>query len=135
MLWKMLADAALATHAAWVLAVVLGPIWCWRRPKWRAAHLAMLAVTMAFSVVPEGCPLTYLENHFLSKADPAASYPGSFLAHYMGRIVYWEAPESSEWAFAAATGIWFFCWTALYVWLWWREGAFGRPKAVTPRRR
>jgi hypothetical protein len=36
------------------------------------------------------CPLTHLEVWLRSKHDPALTYSGSFIIHYLERIVYIE---------------------------------------------
>lgn len=118
MLWKLLADLVLAAHAAWVIFNVLGPLWCWKRPAWRAAHLATLGLTLLFMAFTGGCPLTDLENRLLARADPAAVYPGGFIAHYLGRLVYWEVSPGT---LGAATGAWFALWLGVYAWMRRRE--------------
>lgn len=105
-----LAHAALAAHAAWVLAVLLLPLVAWRRRRWRAVHLSMMGATVLFALVFGGCPLTFLENRLWSAAGEAA-YRESFLAHWLERLVYWEVPQA--WLTAASAG-WFALWAAVY---------------------
>jgi hypothetical protein len=119
MIWKLLADAVLAFHAAWVLAIVLGPLWCWKRPGWRWVHLAMMAVVILFGAVLGDCPLTDLENQLGMRANSSFTYPGGFLAHYvLEGIVYWDLPQ---WVLTAACAIWLAGWGAGYAFLWRRE--------------
>lgn len=116
--WKLLADLVLAAHAAWVTFNVLGPLWCWKRPAWRAAHLATLGLTVLFMAFTGGCPLTDLENHLLARADPAAAYTGGFIARLMRKLVYWEVSPAT---LRAATGAWLALWLGIYAWMWRRE--------------
>lgn len=118
MIWSLLADLVLAVHASWVLFVVFGPLWCWRRPRWRAVHLLMMALTLLFMAFWGGCPLTDLENRLLSSADPAGPYAGGFIAHYLALIVYWDIPAK---AIGLAATLWFLGWGAVYWRLWRRE--------------
>ncbi len=118
MLWRILSDLLLAAHAGWVLFNVFGPLWCWKRPRWRLVHLGTMALTLGFMVFMGGCPLTDLENYFLRRSDPAAAYLGGFIAHYLGRIVYWEV---SPGAIGLATVVWFVGWLIAYLRLWIKE--------------
>ncbi len=113
--WKLLADIVLAVHAAWVLFNVLGPLWCWKRPAWRVAHLATLASTMLVMAIRGVCPLTDLENYFLARSAPSAPYTGGFIARFLGKLVYWEVTPG---ALAAATGFWLILWLGIYARLW-----------------
>ncbi len=39
------------------------------------------------------CPLTYLENYLRSTYGASGPYLGSFIAHYLERIIYLDLPE------------------------------------------
>jgi len=112
---KLLADLVLAVHAAWVAFNVLGPLWCWNRPAWRAAHVATLGLTVMFMAFTGGCPLTDLERRLLARTGPGAAYAGGFIAHYLEKVVYWDV---SPGALGAATGAWFVLWLGIYAWMW-----------------
>lgn len=117
--WKLLAHTVLLLHAAWVLFNVLAPLWCWKRPRWRTAHLCTLVLTLLFFIASRACPLTDLEDFLLRKADPAAGgYPGGFTAGWLARLVYWDVPPGT---IGAATAAWFALWLGVYAWLW-RKG-------------
>jgi len=112
----ILGDLVLAIHAAWVLTVVLAPLWAWRRPWLRWVHLGMMAVTVGFGVTTGVCPLTDLENWLWSRSEAPQAFSGSFLHHYIWELVYWRVPQ--VWL-NVASGLWFGLWVAVYVWLWW----------------
>lgn len=118
--WKLLADLVLAAHAAWVTFNVLGPLWCWKRPAWRVAHLATLASTALILALRGVCPLTDLEKYFLARSAPSASYEGGFIARFLEKLVYWEVTPGG---LAAATGFWLVLWLGIYARLWRRERA------------
>lgn len=118
MRWKILGDLVLAVHSLWVLAVLLGPLWCWRRPFWRLVHLGMMALTLLFSATLGACPLTYLENWLWLKAEGTPAYPGSFLSYYLWNLVYWDVPPF--WLDLASAS-WFFVWAFAYGRLWLKE--------------
>jgi len=84
---SMLADAVLALHALFIAFALAGGLLALRWP--RLAWLHLPAVGWAVCVVTMGwvCPLTRLENH-LRRLGGLAPYPGDFLAHYLGVLVY-----------------------------------------------
>lgn len=95
--YKILADMVLFAHFAWIVFMLAGffltaaafrynRIFSWR--LFRVFHLAGIACVCLLAVLGKPCPLTLLENTLAAKYDPGIVYPGSFLAHYMGRLVY-----------------------------------------------
>ena len=104
--YQLLADAVLALHVAIVLFVVGGLVvviagnllaWRWVNAMWfRLAHLGAIAIVVAQSWFGIICPLTTLEVWLRAKAR-AESYGGSFVEHWLQRILYYEAPA---WVFA-----------------------------------
>jgi polyferredoxin len=106
--FRILADAVLVTHAAFVAFVVIGLAliliggargWHWVRNPWlRVGHLAAIVVVVAQAWLGIACPLTALEMRLRARAGEAV-YPGSFIAHWLEQALYYEAPE---WAFALA---------------------------------
>ena len=104
--YQLLADAVLALHVAIVLFVVAGLAvviagnllaWRWVNAMWfRLAHLGAIAIVVALSWFGIICPLTTLEMWLRAKAR-AETYGGSFVEHWLQRILYYEAPA---WVFA-----------------------------------
>ena len=104
--YQLLADAVLALHVAIVLFVVGGLVvviagnllaWRWVNAMWfRLAHLGAIAIVVAQSWFGIICPLTTLEMWLRAKAR-AETYGGSFVEHWLQRILYYEAPT---WVFA-----------------------------------
>jgi hypothetical protein len=107
-LYPLLADAVLALHVAVVVFVVGGLVlivagnlrgWRWVNAPWlRVAHLVAIAIVVAEAWTGRVCPLTSLEMWLRAKAG-AAAYTGSFIEHWLQRILYYEAPA---WAFVLA---------------------------------
>lgn len=54
----------------------------------RTLHLA--GIIFVFSLEAEGkyCPLTLLENHFYIKSGSSPAYAGSFIIHYLEKLIY-----------------------------------------------
>ena len=101
-----LADLVLLLHFMVVLFVVgsllliaLGGVrgWHWVRNPWfRLGHLLAIGVVAAQAWLGMVCPLTTLEMA-LRMAAGERTYAGSFVAHWLGRLLYYQAPL---WVFA-----------------------------------
>lgn len=106
--YALAADVVLIAHFAIVLFIVggLGAIllgnargWAWVNGwGFRLAHLAAIGIVVAQAWLGELCPLTTLES-WLRVQSGAAPYEKSFIAHWVHRLIFFEAPL---WAFTAA---------------------------------
>ena len=104
----MAADAVLLLHVLFVLFVVLGLLliftgrflsWSWVRNPWfRVVHLAAVALVVLQSWLGIICPLTNWEMTLRARAGDAV-YGGSFIAHWLGELLYYQAPP---WVFAVS---------------------------------
>lgn len=100
------ADAILLLHVLFVLFIVVGLVlifvgsayrWAWIRNPWfRLLHLISIGVVALQSWFGILCPLTTLETSLRIKAG-AVGYSGTFISHWLGVILYYEAPT---WVFA-----------------------------------
>lgn len=100
--YQLLADVVLILHVAVVGFVVGGLIciivgnlrgWHWVNGfGFRLAHLAAIAVVVAEVWVGAICPLTSVEMWLRAKAQ-VPTYAGSFVEHWLQRILYYEAPS------------------------------------------
>ena len=103
---RSLADIVLIAHATFVafvivrlLLILLGGCcrWNWIRNPWfRASHLAAITLVVAQSWLGFICPLTTLEMALRQRAGDE-TYTGTFVAHWLQELLYYEAPP---WAFA-----------------------------------
>lgn len=87
MIYRILADLAVAIHVAFVLFVVLGglPVLRWR---WVAlVHLPAAVWGALIEFLGWVCPLTYLENE-LRRRSGDAGYGGGFVEHYLAPVLY-----------------------------------------------
>lgn len=101
------ADAVLVVHGLFVVFVVAGLVlilaggalgWRWvRSPPFRVAHLVAIAVVAVQAWVGATCPLTTLEND-LRRGAGGRGYEGGFIAHWVERLLYHDAPA---WVFTA----------------------------------
>src|SRR5574341_969676 len=73
MLYKILADSVIFFHLIWIIFILVG-----------------IFYVGSLSVLGKYCPLTILENKLREQVSPEQIYPGSFIAHYLEKIVYPE---------------------------------------------
>lgn len=101
MLWaRVLADLVVLVHVAWVAFIVLGLAavligvargWSWVRNAWfRGAHLAMIGVVVAESLLGVVCPLTAWEQRLRALGGQSA-YTGDFLGYWAHRLLFVRA--------------------------------------------
>src|SRR6188474_2502269 len=101
----LLADAILVLHFAFVLFVVAGLLLTWigyfagwkfvRNPWFRGAHLLAMAVVVAESLFGVICPLTKWEGALRLKAGEDPAYAGSFIQHWVHRVMFFEISEQT----------------------------------------
>jgi hypothetical protein len=85
--YRVLADLVVALHFGFVLFVVFGGLFVFRR-RWTAWLHVPAAVWGALIEVSGGiCPLTPLEN-WLRRESGAAGYSGGFIEHYILPVLY-----------------------------------------------
>ena len=87
MIWSLLADSLVTLHFAFTAFVIFGGFLTWRWPRVAFVHLPALAWGCWVEVSHSICPLTPWENH-LRHLGGEAGYQGSFLAHYLVRVLY-----------------------------------------------
>lgn len=89
--WSLVADLVVLLHLLWIVFLIFGAIpgarWAW--VKWM--HLAALAFSVLLQVFGWICPITHLEV-WLRRTGGAQPYEGSFIGHYLERIVYAPLP-------------------------------------------
>ena len=97
------------------LAIVVGGPRGWpvvRSLALRAAHLALMLLIALQAWLGRLCPLTGWEQALRSRAGQD-TYGGSFIQHWLSRLIFFEAPW---WAFVAA----YTTFSALVLAGWWR---------------
>lgn len=105
---SLLADVILALHVGIVLFVIFGLlailIGGWRRWAWtrnfafRISHLLLMVFIAAQAWLGQLCPLTIWEQALRRHAGQQA-YAGSFIEHWLSRLIFFQAPW---WTFVAA---------------------------------
>ena len=108
MVSHILATTVLLLHFAFVVFAIFGGIAILYR-RWVAwLHLPAVLWSSVVNLAGFVCPLTPLENRFLAAAGQAG-YPGGFIEHYIGALVY---PAGMTRAVALTAGISILVWNA-----------------------
>jgi hypothetical protein len=102
--YRIAADLVLAVHWSFVVFVVAGLAlvlagglrgWSWVRNPWfRLGHLLAIGVVATQAWLGALCPLTTLEMALRSRAGGAV-YTGSFIAHWMRTLLYYDVPPQA----------------------------------------
>ena len=90
MLYKIFADFVVLVHFLWILFLIFGALLGVRNKAIKCIHLSGLLFAILIQVFGWYCPLTHLEFWLRSRHNPSIAYAGSFIIHYMERLVYLE---------------------------------------------
>jgi hypothetical protein len=118
-----LADAILVVHTGIVVFVVAGAAailigawrgWAWVHGfAWRLTHVVLMAFIALQAWRGALCPLTVWEQALRTRAGQPV-YAGSFVAHWLSRVLFYDAPW---WAFVAAYSAFALLVIGLWVWV------------------
>ncbi len=89
MLYKVLADVAVAVHLLFIVFVLFGGFLTFRWPRVAWSHVPSFLWGGGIALVGWVCPLTYLE-HDLRAKGAAEGYATSFVEAYVLPLVYPE---------------------------------------------
>jgi len=98
MAYKIFADVIIVAHFLYILFMLLGflltiyAVLFWEKffDRWlfRSLHLLGIFYVASLSILGKYCPLTILENELRLRYEISAVYSGSFIVHYLERLVY-----------------------------------------------
>ena len=97
MVYRILANIVVLIHLILVLFMIHGFFFTifalFKKElldKWllRTTHLIGISCVVIINILDKSCPLTIWENILRAKYDPSATYPGSFIASYLVKILY-----------------------------------------------
>jgi hypothetical protein len=104
--YLLAADALLVLHLLVVIYIGAGLLliyaggllgWSWVRNPWfRLTHLIAIGIVVVQAWAGALCPLTVWEQALRRRAGDV-TYSGSFIAHWIGELLYYDAPM---WVFA-----------------------------------
>ena len=87
MLFRILADAVMSAHFAFIVFVIFGGLLALKWPKAVWVHLPCFLWGVTIITAGWVCPLTPLEQH-LRRAAGQAGYEDSFIEHYLLPVIY-----------------------------------------------
>jgi hypothetical protein len=94
MLHKIFADFVVLVHFLWILFFIFGALLGVRNKAIKTIHLSGLLFAILIQIFGWYCPLTHLEFWLRSRHNPSIAYAGSFIVHYMERLVYLEISQT-----------------------------------------
>lgn len=103
MSYRLLADAVLLFHLAFIAFVVAGGLFLGRWPRLAWLHVPAVVWGVAIELSGGLCPLTPLENR-LRQLGGEAGYPGGFIEHYLWPIIY-PAGLTRDWQITLGLGV------------------------------
>ena len=129
--WYLIAaDSVLLLHVAFVTFVMFGLLfilagnvvgWSWvRNRRFRIAHLVAIGIVVLQSWFGAICPLTTIEMALRDRAGDA-TYSGTFVAHWLEAVLYYQAPA---WVFALCYTV--FGAVVVASWFWVRPHKAGK---------
>ncbi|MBI5203957.1 MAG: DUF2784 domain-containing protein [Nitrospirae bacterium] len=90
MLYKILADIVVITHFLWIFFLIFGAFLGVRYRAIKIFHISGLVFAVVIQIFDWHCPLTHLEVWLRERHNPALSYTGSFIIHYLEKMIYIE---------------------------------------------
>ena len=90
MLFRILADSVFLVHFLWIVFLIFGAIAGRRYKTVKYTHIGGLVFAVTLQVFDWYCPLTHLEVWLRARHDPSLAYTGSYIIHYLEKIIYIE---------------------------------------------
>ncbi len=88
MFYKILADFIVLIHFCWIVFLIGGGFLGRKYLPIRIFHIVGLGFSVLLQIFGWYCPLTYLEIWLREKQAPLITYRGSFIIHYVEKLVY-----------------------------------------------
>lgn len=109
MLYRIGADLVLLAHSLFAAFAVFGGALVFCNPAWSWAHVPVVLWSAVANLLGWTCPLTPLEKALRNRAGQL-EYSGSFVEHYVGRLVY---PRGMPRQLELVAGVSVLAWNAL----------------------
>ena len=81
--YQKLAKAVFWLHMIWITTLLGGIPISYFLPWFILVQMVVVTTTAVSQILWLGCPLVALENALRAKCDPAQTYSGSFICHYL----------------------------------------------------
>ncbi len=92
-IYRVLADLVVVVHFLWIVFLIFGGLFGVRYRVMKICHAAGLLLAVVIQVSGWYCPLTDLEVWLKSRYAPGLAYRGSFIVHYVEKLVYIQIPH------------------------------------------
>jgi len=89
-IYKIFADIVVLIHFLWIIFLITGGFLGRRNRVIKFFHVGGLFFAFIIQIFDWYCPLTHLETWLREKHDPSLSYSGSFIIHYLEKLIYIE---------------------------------------------
>jgi hypothetical protein len=86
--YRVIGDAAMLLHFAFLAYVTLGGFLAWHRPRLLPPHAATALYALGITVIGWPCPLTHLETWARRRAGQTGLPPEGFVDHYLTGVLY-----------------------------------------------
>ncbi|MEW6214461.1 MAG: DUF2784 domain-containing protein [Nitrospirota bacterium] len=90
MFYRLAADFVVLIHFLWIVFLIFGVFIGKNYRAVKIFHIAGLGFAITMQIFGWYCPLTHLEIWLRQKHDPSLSYSGSFIIHYIEKLIYIE---------------------------------------------
>jgi uncharacterized membrane protein len=90
MFYRAAADLVVLLHFFWIIFLIFGAFPGRKYLSVKILHIAGLSFAVIMQIFGWYCPLTDLEIWLRSRHGSATTYRGSFIIHYVEKIVYIE---------------------------------------------
>lgn len=90
MLYKIAADGVVLIHFLWIIFLIFGVFIGRKHRLIKIFHLIGLGFALIMQIFGWYCPLTHLEIWLRKRHDPSLTYSGSFIIHYVEKLIYIE---------------------------------------------
>jgi len=95
MFYLVAADITVFIHLLWIVFLIFGALWGRKNSLIKKIHIGGMLFALIIQIAGWNCPLTHLEVWLRSMHDTSQSYAGSFIIHYMEKVVYINLPAET----------------------------------------
>ncbi len=88
MTYKLLADSVVIIHFLWIIFLIFGAFLGVKNRFIKIFHISGLGFAFIIQIFQWYCPLTYLEVWLRIRHEPTLTYTGSFIIHYLEKVIY-----------------------------------------------
>ncbi len=89
-MYKIAADGVVLIHFLWIIFLIFGAFIGRKYRAIRIFHILGLGFAVTIQIFGWYCPLTQLEILLRKRHNPTLTYSGSFIIHYMEKLIYIE---------------------------------------------